>query len=284
MGIDDHRLSPDQPSHGAQAHSEVPPAVASPGDVLPGRVTPGRASKPRARTLGAVPVALAFVGLMLGVLSAQQTYEQVQSGQGAAGFDQPLQDWMVAHRQPWLDALATWFTNLGGKIGMTILATTTVLALARWWRTWTPVVVMLVATAGSLTMTTLGKELTARARPPFDQAVPPLESSASFPSGHTLNAVLITSIIGYLVLLYVTSLLGRVLTGVGLALFAALMGTSRVYLGHHWLTDVLAGAAVGAGWALAVVLGHWLYVRLRTKDRAPSVREVAQDHRERHPG
>lgn len=115
---------------------------------------------------------------------------------------------------------------------------------------------------------------------PAEQAVPPLETSPSFPSGHTLNAVLITSIVAYLVLLYVRSRRGRVLTCVGLAGFAGLMGLSRVYLGHHWLTDVLAGAAVGGAWALAVILGHWLYVRLRTKDRAPTVRDVAQDHRD----
>ncbi len=281
MGVDDQRVSQGQASPGVSPGASPP---VSPGQVLPGQVTPGHASRPTARTVGAVPVVLAFVGLVAGILSAQETYEQVQSGHGAAAFDEPLQEWMVAHRQGWLDVGATWFTNLGGKVGMPILAAVTVALLARWWRTWTPVIVMLFATAGSLTMTTLGKSLTARARPPFEQAVPPLESSASFPSGHTLNAVLITSVIAYLVLLYVTSRRARVLTCLGLAVFALTMGLSRVYLGHHWLTDVLAGAAVGGGWALAVVLGHWLYVRLRTKDRAPTVREVAQDHRERHPG
>ena len=137
---------------------------------------------------------------------------------------------------------------------------------------------MVWATAGSLTMTTLGKQLTARARPPAAQAVPPWETSPSFPSGHTLNTVVVTGVLAYLVLLYVRSRRGRVLTCLGLAGFAGLIGLSRVYLGHHWLTDVLAGAAVGGAWALAVVLGHWAYVRLRTKDRAPTVREVAHRH------
>ena len=222
----------------------------------PSELSPGHASKPTARVVGTIPVVVAFVGLVAGVMATRETYESVQAGRGAAAFDEPVQAWMLAHRIPWLDTAATWFTNLGGKVGMTILATLTVLALARWWRTWTPIVVMVGATAGSLTMTTLGKDLTARARPPAEQAVPPLETSPSFPSGHTLNAVLITSIVAYLVLLYVRSRRGRVLTCVGLAGFAGLMGLSRVYLGHHWLTDVLAGAAVGGAWALAVILGE----------------------------
>ncbi len=249
-------------------------------ELAPGRVSPGHVSKPTARVLGTLPVVLAFVGLGAGVLATGQTYESVQTGRGLASFDEPVQAWMVAHRVPWLDTAATWFTNLGGKIGMTILATIAVLVLARWWRTWTPVVVMLWATAGSLTMTTVGKDLTARARPPAAQAVPPLETSPSFPSGHTLNTVLITAILIYLVLLYVRGRSGRAISSAGLGVFAVLMGLSRVYLGHHWLTDVIAGAAVGAAWALAVILGHWLYVRLRTKDRAPTVRDVAQDHRD----
>lgn len=132
----------------------------------PSELSPGHASKPTARVVGTIPVVVAFVGLVAGVMATRETYVSVQAGRGAAAFDQPVQAWMLAHRIPWLDTAATWFTNLGGKVGMTILATLTVLALARWWRTWTPIVVMVGATAGSLTMTTLGKDLTARARPP----------------------------------------------------------------------------------------------------------------------
>lgn len=233
--------------------------------------------------LGTLPVAVAFALILLAVRTLEEIYESVRSGGTAEWIDELMQTVMVAHRQDWLNTVATAYTHLGGKIGMPVLATVLVLALAGWWRTWTPVRLMLVAAAGSLILTMQGKTLTARVRPPFEQAVPPLESSASFPSGHTLNAVVVATVLAYLVLVYVVSRTARVLAIVVLVGFCTLMGLSRIYLGHHWLSDVLAGASAGLAWGLAVVLGHWLYVRLRTQHRAPTVRHVAQEHRRSRP-
>ena len=50
------------------------------------------------------------------------------------------------------------------------------------------------------------------------------------------------------------------------AAFVVLMGLSRVYLGHHWLTDVVAGWLIGLAWALAVITAHRLWLTLRKRD------------------
>ena len=64
-------------------------------------------------------------------------------------------------------------------------------------------------------------------------------------------------------LLHVESRLGRVVTVTLLALYALAMGMSRVFLGHHWFTDVVAGFIAGTAWALVVILAHRLLLRIQ---------------------
>jgi undecaprenyl-diphosphatase len=136
------------------------------------------------------------------------------------------------------------------------------------WRSRTPLVLMLIAAAGSLAMTVAGKDLIGRARPPQTLAVPPFERSPSFPSGHTLNATVLTGVAVYLLLRRLESVRARVATVVAGALFAGSMGLSRVFLGHHWLTDVVAGWALGLAWVAVVVTAHRLHLTVRRAAQA----------------
>lgn len=210
--------------------------------------------------IGAVTVALA-------TLAAGEVYEGVVAGtDGLSGLDQPVLDHAVALRSPGLDAAVTQFTNLGGTVGMPILATVLTAAVAAWRRSWTPVWLMTVAVAGSLTMTGVGKSLVGRLRPPLSLAVPPYETSASFPSGHTLNATVVIGVLLYLVLPRVRSYAARVAVTVLGVSFAGAMGLSRVFLGHHWISDVVAGWALGVAWATVVVTSHRILLTLRNRD------------------
>lgn len=187
---------------------------------------------------------------------AGEVYESVVEADGISRLDQPVLDVMVGLRSPGLDAAATRFTDLGGTVGMPVLATLATVALGIAWRRWTPIVLMIGAAAGSLLMTVGGKDLAGRARPPVELAVPPLEHSASFPSGHTLNATVIVGVLTYLVLVRVQSLAIRRATLVFGVAFVLTMGLSRVYLGHHWLSDVVAAWSIGLGWVAVVITAH----------------------------
>ena len=246
-------------AEGSRAAQPEKPAPAS--QVEAGKAAP----EPVAGGLSLLTAAVGAVVLTVLVATLDETYESVQEGDGLARIDQPLLDWMVGHRSPGLDGVVTFFTDIGGTTVLPILMTLVVAGLAWWWRSWTPVVLMAVAAAGSVAMTEAGKDLAGRARPPPGLAVPPYETSPSFPSGHTLNSTVIAIVLAYLVLLHVNSRIGRVVTVSALVLYALAMGLSRAFLGHHWFTDVVAGFVAGTAWAIVVILAHRLLVRVQLR-------------------
>jgi membrane-associated phospholipid phosphatase len=240
--------------------------AAGPNTAPPSKVESGQA--PPAPSAGGLSLLAAAIGaalLSLLVASVARVYDAVQDNDSVARVDHPLLDWMVAHRSLGLDTVVTFFTNIGGPVILPILVTVVVVVLARVWRSWTPLALMVVAAAGSLAMTTAGKDLTARARPAQQLMVPPYETSPSFPSGHTLNSTLIAIVLAYLVFLHVRRTGPRTVAVVGLALYALAMGLSRVYLGQHWFTDVAAGWLLGAGWGVVVILAHRLLLLLQSR-------------------
>lgn len=128
-----------------------------------------------------------------------------------------------------------------------------------------------IAAVGSLLMTVVGKNVYGRARPLLELSVPPNETSFAFPSGHTLNATTIAAILAYLLIRHFwdRGQWPRYVIG-GLAfLYAFSMGMSRVYLGHHWLTDVIAGWLLGLAWVAVIIACHrvWRTVRHRREDK-----------------
>jgi membrane-associated phospholipid phosphatase len=216
-----------------------------------------------------VLVVILLVGLALVAAltaAAGAVYDAVVEEDGIAALDHPALDAAKAARTPQLTTLVQAFTSLGGGIGMPILATVFAVGLAVAWRQWTPVLLIAATAAGSLTLTVVGKAVVGRVRPALADAVPPYELSASFPSGHTLNAVALAGIVAYLLVRRQRRARSRIVTISCAGLFALAMGLSRIYLGHHWLTDVLVAWALGLGWLAVVITAHRLLLTLRKRD------------------
>jgi membrane-associated phospholipid phosphatase len=133
--------------------------------------------------------------------------------------------------------------------GVVVLPVLVVLVRRRAWRTagW-----VLTATALVGPLTTAVKELVGRPRPPFAQGGAELDS-LSFPSGHASGiATLVT--VGLLLGWPLLSPAGRrraLAAGVALAL---LVGCTRLWLGVHYLSDVVGGWSLGVAWTLLVAL------------------------------
>jgi membrane-associated phospholipid phosphatase len=217
------------------------------------------------KRFGAMPVLLLTLAIGLGVAVlatwiASEVYDAVREADDVAVLDRPVLDWALTLRSPTADTLVTWWTDIAGTIGMPIVALGFLVGFTIQRRAWTPLVLLVAASGGSLLMTIAGKDLIGRARPPLSDAVPPYETSPSFPSGHTLNSTVIVGTIVYLLLLRQSRVVTRVWTIVVGTLFVLSVGASRVFLGHHWLTDVLAAWALGLAWLALVITAHRLYL------------------------
>ena len=233
-----------------------------------------RIIRPLAQWIGphwALVLVLAVGGGAAAALTAasSEVYESVVETDGVAALDQPALDLAVSLREPFLNSIITAYTNIGGPVGMPLLAVAVMTLLAVRRRSWTPVILIAAAAFGSLLMTIAGKEAIGRLRPPLEAAVPPFESSPSFPSGHSLNAIVIAGVVAYLMVLRKsrhrrTPILIVVLA----AVFALTMGLSRVYLGHHWLTDVIVAWTLGLAWLAVVITTHRLLLTVRSRRAA----------------
>ncbi|MHA7861689.1 phosphatase PAP2 family protein [Tessaracoccus sp. Y36] len=201
--------------------------------------------------------------------------ESVGDRDGVAAWDRPAPDWALAARTPGLTSFVAWYSNTGGPLWQPIITGVVVAFLCWRWRDITPLILNVIAVGGSLLITVLGKNYIGRARPPIAEAVPPYESSMSFPSGHSLNALVIAGILAYLLIRHVWNRkrgLTWLIAGLA-ALYAISMGLSRVFLGHHWLTDVFGAWAIGLAW-LAVVIGcHRIWHAVRSRTEPGSVEE-----------
>jgi undecaprenyl-diphosphatase len=229
---------------------------------------------------GALILILA-AGAIIAALLAFATgwvYDAVTEADGVAGLDHPVLEAAKTIRSPGLDSAVTFYTDVGGTVGMPILGLTATTWLTLRRRSWTPVILIVTAAAGSLFMTIAGKQLIGRARPPLSDAVPPYEYSPSFPSGHSLNSFVIAGIVAYVIILRSRSPRARAWTVTAAALFALTIGLSRVFLGHHWLTDVLAAWTLGAAWLVLVITAHRLYLTARKTETLPP---TAADRRNR---
>src|SRR5215203_1269985 len=180
--------------------------------------------------------------------------EDVLTGDPIVRFDRALDDYLHAHATP---ALTTFFlivTALGSIEAIVLLGVVVATFLA-WGRRWVFLGSWLAAVAGSAFLNHVLKGLFERPRPHFEHPLLLVETSYSFPSGHAMECFVIYGMLAYLAVLALRSWESRVAVVFEAALFVVLIGFSRMYLGVHYFSDVLAGYAAGGVWLSALITG-----------------------------
>jgi len=170
-----------------------------------------------------------------------------------------LDEWAIrALRQPddpavpigprWLAEVGRDITALGG-VAFVMLLTATVSGFLWLRRQYRALAILLTSTLGGWIVSSVLKGLFDRPRPDL---VPHLSIvyTSSFPSGHAMMSAVVFLTIGTLLGEFVTSFRLRAYFLIVAILLTLLVGISRVYMGVHYPTDVLAGWAAGLAWAL----------------------------------
>ncbi|WP_084104705.1 phosphatase PAP2 family protein [Demequina sp. NBRC 110056] len=185
-------------------------------------------------------------------------------------IDQPLLEWFAAHRTPWLTSVMTGITTLFGPVVLPILVGVGSLV---WWRrtgSWRDPALLVAAMVVSTGISVLVKATVARDRPADEfQTVPGVEESFSFPSGHSTGTATLVLTLAYLLWRRRRGKRAFAAWAVGSVALIALVATTRMYLGYHFLSDVLAGACLGLfTLGLVICADRWLDLR---KARSASV-------------
>ncbi len=185
-------------------------------------------------------------------------------------FDRAALLWIHAHSPGWLDGPMHLVTALGyGQVVLPLLAAAVFAFYLKGWRL--SATLLLVSTTGGSLLTAVLKAVFGRARPElFESGY--TASSYSFPSGHATVAV---GFYGTLTLILAYRLGGfaRWAVVAGGVLLVLLIGFSRLYLGVHYPTDVLAGFLAAPLWVVCVGVVYVVWLSVRGLRAAESRRE-----------
>jgi undecaprenyl-diphosphatase len=197
--------------------------------------------------------------------------EHVVSG-GTQRFDDAVLGWINQHASPALDRWALGVTAVGN--GATVAVITLVLIAFLWVLEQRGAVLLIVmAVVGADLLQSVLKLAFQRPRPeefviqtPFARPV-----STSFPSGHATGAIALYLVLGYLL----TRLGGKglahwVINGFFLLLILGI-GLSRMYLGVHYPSDVIAGYLIGFVWVSLCIFGIESVRIIRKRSRQPDM-------------
>jgi undecaprenyl-diphosphatase len=211
---------------------------------------------PLVSAIGVIGLAIAAISLWGFAQIADEVLEKETQG-----FDTAILLFLRKLHTPLLDQVMIGITVLGEPtilVGITLVLSLVVLIR----RQFAVGIVFAIAALGAAGLNVLLKDVFARARPALWERSVDVRFY-SFPSGHAMVSLVIYGLIGYLLANHYKHR-SRLILSLA-ALLVVLIGFSRLYLGVHWPTDVIAGYAAGLVWLIACILSLDILQRRPTR-------------------
>lgn len=186
--------------------------------------------------------------LVLGIATAvfADLAEDVANGEPLTITDARFSAWLHAHATPPLTAVMLVITNLHSTIGITLL--TMIFAILLWrWRARSRILEFVATVYCGMLLNYWLKDIFQRARPHFNDYLA-IATGFSFPSGHTMAATVFYGMLAATVIPRMQSKAHKFMMIMLAVVMAALVGFSRIYLGVHYLSDVVGAMVEGVGW------------------------------------
>lgn len=193
--------------------------------------------------------------------------EDVIKGKSLSVLDPVFGTWLITHTSLNGDRIFSIITVGGNAL---IIAISTGL-LGLWLATrkrWDQLVFLFLAVGGAAFLNLLLKLIFLRSRPAYPQGLL-VVSGLSFPSGHAMISLAFYGAVAYLAFSILKNRWSKLLVAVAALAVSALIGFSRLYLGVHDLTDVLAGWAAGGLWLAICILGK-VYIDFKNMGKLKS--------------
>jgi membrane-associated phospholipid phosphatase len=180
------------------------------------------------------------------------TLPLIALGNPLGGVDRGIALWFHAHLTPSFVSVLKGITEFGSSewIAIALLFAVIFFIFKRWWPS---LLTLVVAVPGGMLLNEWLKVLVHRQRP-FVEGWFVDWSGYSFASGHTIGATLLYGQLALFLIPVTKSRRARTLLFSAATFIVALVGFSRIALGAHYLTDVLAGIFFGAAWLIVCLL------------------------------
>ncbi len=176
-------------------------------------------------------------------------------------IDQTVYTWASSMRSPGSTSFFVAFTLLGTPVGLAIVtAIATAVLLARRHRGRTFYLIITSVVGGLLNLALKG--MFARARPDLTVALRQAHGY-SFPSGHAMGSMIVLGALAYVVSRTHYSWRSRSAAMALLLTTVLTIGLSRIYLGVHWISDIVAGYAAGLIWVIVATVAFEAFWRIR---------------------